>query len=227
MAKITTEVEAFDKDGKAIDLGAGGNSNKYRLAEPGWYTAIVRKVVSSTFTDKQGVVRMKVTPLIELVRNEDGEIPVIEISRQDWIVGAINKSGALYRPDGDESKSALWGGSGGAQYLLLALGLLTQTAPGKYAINVDIDLVKDRVVKVKVETAVFQRPNPQPGQDVEGKKNLITQVRSLADSDEALAERVEEFGYYLGSNRQVYESELVFNNQERILEAGEDDSEAF
>jgi hypothetical protein len=232
MAKIRTQVEAKDKEGNPIDLAAGGSGNRFRLLEPGWYYAIVRKIESKVYAGKKDPSHeyMSVTPVFEIVRDSYGEeVPPCEISRQSFVVGAI-KDGALYRTDGDTSKPALWGGSGGAQYLLLSLGLLTETAPGHYAIDVDIDLVADRVVRVKVETAEFTRDNPQEGQEAIGKKNLITQIRSIAENTEenptALADRADELGYVVGDNKQVYLSELVRINQERLMEAGWND-EAF
>lgn len=158
MKYSTNVTPGTKKDGTAHDLSPHAESNTlaYVPIEPGFYTALVRgvedKFYYAPFKDIKNPDRpdgkwkyVKLVPELVLF-NDNGTV----ISRQDLILGVQDeKTGAFIRPD-NSNDSPIWGGTNGAQFMLVALGLFSPNSDGTYTLNLDTDRLTDRIVRVKV-----------------------------------------------------------------------------
>lgn len=160
MAIFGGEVSSGELDlDKSVAYG-DGDSRPFAPIKPGRYTAVIRSITAKTYKARYGEYKndkdadgkwtyLSLTPDVVLA-NDNGTT----INRQDLTVGVIDDKGNTFRPDGDNSKPSIFGGQRGAQYLLVALGLVT--ADGKLA-PFDTDLIKNRVVVVNVGLAAYLR----------------------------------------------------------------------
>lgn len=167
MAKRHMEAgQLKDKNGNAFNPAARstGAGTAYRIIEPNFYYANITGLTESTSwrafnskgenfpntaVDDKGVrvnaegkwEYLSLTPNFELF-NDNGTI----INRQNFQLGVLDADGVLTRPDGDNSKPALWSEG---QFLLGAMGLLSTDEEGNFSFSYDPDLILDRVVKIK------------------------------------------------------------------------------
>lgn len=158
MAKITAKVGTVtDKDGNAFDPtvrpATSGGSQHFQLIPSGYSLAVVNGMVLGSYEGKANGVKgkvtyWKVTPDITLM---NGNKTII--NRQEITLGAV-KNGALYRPDKDSGKPAIWAL---AKYCLSTLGLLEnavnddgEVIEGEFVLDFDTDAIMNRVVKVRV-----------------------------------------------------------------------------
>lgn len=161
---------------------AGSGVNRFAVVPEGYYTAVVEAADQSRYTAGQKGLQgefdyLKITPKFVLFNDEDnsprkGTI----INRQDWVLGAVNSDGALYRPDGDETRPALYSSAG---FLLNALGFV-KYEDGKRVVDIETfepALVAGQVVRVHVKTATFEGKNGQ------GTKNEIAGVYGVREGD--------------------------------------------
>ncbi len=177
MAKLNAKVGAIkDKDGNAVDpvKRSAGNGRSFEIIPDDYYLAVVKTLTFGEYRAQYKGVKSKakdgkwtywkVTPSVELL-NDNRTI----INRQDIQIGVVD-NGSLVRPDGDDSKSAIWTG---AQYFLGALGLLTQDENGEFSIGFDPDIIANRVVKVR--TGIGGYIKGERGFDVNEMKALLTE----------------------------------------------------
>lgn len=180
MPRFETTIEATDKDGKAVDLSAQANANgaqgdpkKYQTVKPDYYYAVVTGIDSGHYSGKWGAFvnanspdgkwnYEKIVPHFTLL-NENGS----EINRQDYTLG-VYENGKFVRPDGKTQSPLMVS----AQYLLTALGLFkgNEDDPSKFKLDVNFDLIKDRVVRVRTGISGYvktPRLNFDEGQFVE------------------------------------------------------------
>lgn len=159
---------------KVKDANAASDNAQYAVIEPGYYPAVVLKATegrfNSTMKGQTGKFNyLKVTPDFQLLNENE-----TRINRQDFTLGVVNDSGLLYRPDGDDSKPALYSD---AAFLIGAMGFKDEDS------NVDLGqfspkLVMGQVVTVKIVTDTYE------ARDGSGPKtkNKIASVYPLSDT---------------------------------------------
>jgi len=164
MARIKTRIEnPTDAEGNPVDISTstGGSNPAFHLVPEGVYPAVVDKLTQGSFRAKYGGIYndaspdqkweyWKLTPSVTLLNDAK-----TVINRQDWTLSVI-RDGAMYRPDGDTTKSPIFGSTGGCQYMLQALGLISKDGDS-YELDFDTDHITDRVVMVRVQHAGYNK----------------------------------------------------------------------
>lgn len=156
-------------------------ANPFRVITPGFYFA---QVVGGELGTREGkwngvpgkFTYQKLTPHFEVFAEQSGDSPVaapldnpVQITRQDFTIGALDKDGFLFRPDGDGSKSPIWGGRNGVADLLKALGFADIS-------EFDTVLLSGQVVKVRVDNENYEKVDQDTGDVVTRTKNVIIGV---------------------------------------------------
>lgn len=150
----------------------GGSSNRFDVIEPGRYIARIVKAKQSkfqgSFKGKGKFTYAKFTPEFELI-NDNQTL----INRQDFVLGAVDDEGYLFRPDGDDSKPALFAE---AAFLIGAAGFEDDEG------NVDLaafepELLLGQHVVVIVETSEYEKDGETR------QKNVIKRVFPLRESE--------------------------------------------
>ena len=86
----------------------------------------------------------KLTPRVQL-HDEDETI----LERQELVLGTLDEDNRLFRPQ-EDGKSPIWGGDGGALFMLVALGLLSRNdETGTLTLDEDTDDINDQIVRIE------------------------------------------------------------------------------
>lgn len=195
------------------DANAAGDNSQYATIEPGYYTARVVSAKEGSFRHgfkgQRGTFNYsKITPDFVLM-NEAGT----RINRQDVVMGVVDDEGFLYRPDGDDSKPALFSDAG---FLLGAMGF-------KDADNmVDVgqfssDLVMGQIITVKVANERYEARD--------GSTKTKNKIEGFYPLNDAKIEDLQ----LVGENGMWFETDEQFNSfleaRERLMEDAEYDDE--
>lgn len=139
---------------------------------------------------------LKIRPIFKVHTPEK----VVDLKFQDITIGTLDEDGALFRPDGDTEKSALFSG---AQFFLSAIGFVNEVTDEEGNVlgeEVALDqyhtsLIGGQYFMGVVETKSYVSQG-QPRQ-----KNEIVNFFNLSD------EQVAEFGLYRSDSGMVFRSE--------------------
>jgi hypothetical protein len=153
---------------------SGSGGGKYAPVPEGFYLARVEGGVIGDFTATyKGAPGKypykKLTPDVVLLNEAH-----TTINRQDLVIGAFDSEGYLYRPDGDDSKPALFAEM---SFFLGAVGFVDEDN------NVDLDnfdpeLLVGQIVKVKIVNRPYESRDGETRQ-----KNVIEGWYALRDED--------------------------------------------
>ena len=142
---------------------------RYELLHPRFYHAVVTfgSEAEGTYESKAGVTYAKLTPQVQIVVGERDEANVwkesrrVKLNPQDLTVGAVDASGALYRPNGD-GKNPLFGGISGARQILQNMGF-AKIDGNNVVIDFDASIIRNRVMNVFVGLAAYIPANEEEG----------------------------------------------------------------
>lgn len=137
---------------KSPKAGGGEASGKYAPIEPGNYLALVESAEIGHFEGGyKGVPGtfsyLKITPNLTIFNPEK-----TKINRQDIVVGTVDEDEALYRPDGDPEKPALYSLAG---FFISALGFVDSEGVIDVA-GFDPELVGGQIIRVVVANTKFK-----------------------------------------------------------------------
>ncbi len=254
MAKIKTR-----KIAKPDDMSVApsqGSGIKYGAIKQGFYTAVVASAKDgsyrSNFKEHGTWTMMTVAPDLRVEHEGD----MWSFSRHDLIVGAVDEDGVLTRPDGDASKSPVWGGDGGAMFFLKELGCFVDNGDGTYALDLDTDTLAGRVLRVKLVVESYCKADRQynmrnaefgawlaeRGVSASGEIDVIRAVVTAFNEEHTLdmniksvpvafyaltPEHAEKGGYYHDeATHQTYVDEQAYTLAEALAEL-EDETESF
>lgn len=164
MKRVKQSITPTDKNGNAADPTAQANAGRiqtaaYQPIEPGYFNAVVTKIEigkpyragAKGFPNPNSPDGKwnyeKIVPQFTLL-NENGT----QINRQDFTLG-VYENEKFIRPDG-KNQSPIWAGT---QFLLTALGLFQadEKDATKFNLDVNFELVADRVVRVHTGLAAY------------------------------------------------------------------------
>lgn len=235
MPRFNTTVTAVDRDGAAVDLSAqasassAADSRAYAVIEPQYAFAVVTKIESGHYRggwsghantkSKDGKWNWeKIVPHFTLL-NDNGT----QINRQDFTLGVFEDN-KFIRPDGNKQSPIM----SGTQYLLTALGLFKASDdPSKFSLDVNFDLIADRVVRVKTGNAGYIK-NPRVNLDGDKLHKLLTSLAgtekySFSQMDDLLAKfnsaDYEELITFTGITEQIAEQIIAVRNTEDAADA--------
>lgn len=159
MAKLTQSIQApVTKDGNVVNLAAdvqSGENVAYRTVEPKVYFATVTGISQETFKGRDGTTYLKIQPEFEL-HNEFRT----KINRQDFLMGYWDdEKKQLYH--NDPTKSVVWGGDSGALFFLKSIGAFRDGGDGKFVLDFNAKLTKDRIIKVSTSIAGYVKGNTE------------------------------------------------------------------
>jgi len=181
MPNIKMVLSPTTQDDKRIDLnpsaaGDGKGGHLYDLIAPGTYPAILEQLQTlsdkeETFDTKAGVI-LKLRPSIVLLNDNS-----TTINRQDFKVGLYDpETGALYS---NNSNSVIWGNIQGARNLLRALALFVDLGEGKFSLDLNTDLVANRVIKVLMGVGGYIRGNYDYDSEIRDPRDLAETLEEL------------------------------------------------
>ena len=148
MPRIKTQFES------ELSLDPMGVMGEATLVPADFYMSTVLKVKYRETYHKHSVVNpdhkrgfqryAKLTPMIQL-HDENGTM----LERQEVVLGVLDEDDILFRPQ-EDGKSPIWGGEGGALFMLIALGLITRSEEtGLLTLDQDTDDIKNQIVRIK------------------------------------------------------------------------------
>ena len=148
MPRIKTQFES------ELSLDPRGVLGDAVLIPMGTYMATVLSVKYRETFHKHSIVNpshnkgyqryAKLIPRIQL-HDEDGTI----LERQELVLGTLDEDDILFRPQ-EDGKSPIWGGEGGALFMLIALGLMSRDEnTGLLTLDEDTDDIKNQVVRIQ------------------------------------------------------------------------------
>jgi hypothetical protein len=165
MVKMTFNVSAEES---TADKFAPSDAPAYRYSplEPGVYTAELTKLEEKKWRAAYGVHKnpdskdvkwtyLSVRPHFKFTLNTG----IWVLNRQDFTVGVVNEDDELIRVQND-GKSPLFGGQGGARFLLKELWLF-DVSDGVVRLDLETEIIEDRMIKILVGTGGYIKETGQ------------------------------------------------------------------
>jgi hypothetical protein len=165
MAIRGKNLSATNKDGEKVNLagsnsGNFGDSHAFTLVAADWYTAEVRSVkeayirmaVKDAESDESdGKFRhLRLQPDFRL-HNENGTI----ISRQTFVVGAVDDEGNILQPNPD--RDAIWGGLRGSREFLTAIKAFSDNGDGGFNLEFHAPAIRGLIVRVMTSIGAYRK----------------------------------------------------------------------
>lgn len=193
MPKIKMVLTPKTQNDENIDLNASaasGGGHRYDLIAPGTYPAILEQLQTlnakeELFDTKSGNSILKLRPSIVLL-NENSTT----INRQDFKVGYFNvETQTLYSPN---EGSVVWANIQGARNLLRALALFADLGDGKFSLDLNTDLVLNRVINVMMGVGGYIKGDYTHDDAIRDPRDLSETFSELLSGSKWLIEDVPE-----------------------------------